>query len=168
MPNHRPEAVANRFLELAGDEGLTQLQIQKLVYIAHGWTLALYDQPLTRELPQAWDMGPVYLNLRKRLAHIGANNVRKKIRENDDSASIVFSNKNRGMEIKADFSEIEADIINQVWEIYGSLSGFKLSNLTHVNDGAWYNTYNDFGRNAEISNDLTKEHYRTLAKESSA
>ena len=51
MPNHRPEAVANRFLELAGDEGLTQLQIQKLVYIAHGWTLALYDQPLTRELP---------------------------------------------------------------------------------------------------------------------
>ena len=167
MPNHRPEAVANMFLELAGDKGLTQLQIQKLTYIAHGWTLALYDQPLTNELPQAWDMGPVYSNLRQRLAHVGANSVHNKIREYDHYPSTVFSNRNGGKEISADFSETEADIIRQVWDIYGSLSGFELSNLTHLNDSAWYRTYNEYGRNKEISNSLTKEHYKKLATEGS-
>lgn len=153
MPNHRPEAVANRFLDLAGDKGLTQLQIQKLTYIAHGWTLTLTDQPLIRELPQAWDRGPVYKSLWSKLAYAGSHAINKPLEGN-------------GLIITAKITADEESIIKQVWDVYGSLSGFRLSHLTHKADSAWHQTYyTENGRNKQISDRLTKEHYKKLANE---
>ena len=42
MPAWSPE-IANRFIALASADGraLDQIQLQKLVYIAHGWFLAI-------------------------------------------------------------------------------------------------------------------------------
>ena len=164
MNGHRPEAVANEFLEHAGVHGLTQLQIQKLVYIAHGWTLVIENKPLTNEQPEAWDRGPVYPNLRKRLVYTGSKPTSRKIHENDHDPITWFYEKARGKEIKAKFSAQESSIIENVWERYKTYDGFKLSNLTHQKDTAWYNTYHNDGRNHVISDDLTREHYEKLAK----
>lgn len=166
MPNHRPEAVANRFLELAGDEGLTQLQIQKLVYIAHGWTLAVCDEPLTSELPQAWDRGPVYPELRSRLAYAGSNKITKMIQEHDNNPFIFLQDQNRGQEYHADLNNVEKSIIEQVWQNYSGFDGFELSNLTHKVGTAWQITYSKYGRNIEIPNNLTKKHYKSLLEKS--
>ncbi len=39
--------IANEFLKMNGAMGrLTQMHLQKLVYIAHGWKLALVGEPL--------------------------------------------------------------------------------------------------------------------------
>ena len=77
MSYQRPEAVANEFLKRAGrgKADLTQMQIQKLVYIAHGWTLAIYDKPLTSIEPEAWDRGPVYPGLREKTTHAGSREI---------------------------------------------------------------------------------------------
>ena len=164
MNGHRPEAVANEFLEHAGVHGLTQLQIQKLVYIAHGWTLAIDDKPLMNEQPQAWDRGPVYPNLRARLVYTGSKPTSRKIHENDHDPITLFDEKVRGKEVKAYFSDKESNIIKYVWERYQDYDGFKLSNLTHQKETAWHKTYYEVGRNHVISDDLTKKHYDKLAK----
>ena len=64
MPRHDARAVANRFIELGqeGDTEFTQMQLQKLVYIAHGLNLALNNgEQLIREQVQAWDWDLLYL-----------------------------------------------------------------------------------------------------------
>ncbi len=58
-------AIANEFLDLAEKDSrkLTQMHVQKLVYFAHGWFLALKREPLVRERVEAWDYGPVIRQL---------------------------------------------------------------------------------------------------------
>src|ERR1700676_3931940 len=61
MKTHSALAVANWFLARAAADGksLDPMKLQKLIYFAHGWSLALTDIPLIEEHPEAWDYGPV-------------------------------------------------------------------------------------------------------------
>ena len=163
MPKQRPEAVANQFLRRAGKAGLTQLQLQKLVYIAHGWTLAFSDQPLTSIEPEAWRRGPVYPDLRHKISHVGSGPITDQIHENDANPFAVLAYENRGPVIVGQFNEIETRIIDLVWGRYGHLHGFTLSDLTHEKGGPWHTTYYGRGRNAAISNDVTYRYYFDLA-----
>ena len=68
------KAIANYFLELAAKHGekVTPLKIQKLVYIAHGWHLALYEKPLVYdEFAEAWEYGPVFPSIYHEFKHFG-------------------------------------------------------------------------------------------------
>ena len=50
--------IANDFIRLAATDGraFDQIQLQKLVYIAHGLCLARYGKPLTYDRPEAWKL----------------------------------------------------------------------------------------------------------------
>ena len=59
-----PDAVrlyelSERFFALAGD-GLTDRAMQKLVYYAQGFSVALLGHPIVTQEPKAWAAGPVY------------------------------------------------------------------------------------------------------------
>ncbi len=92
MPGHRVEAIANEFVKRARAEGraLTNMQLQKLPYIAHGWALALTSDELLSELPQAFPYGPVYRRLYDALKRYGAGKVTDFIYEGDGAAAIDF------------------------------------------------------------------------------
>ena len=68
--------IANQFIERAKRDGvvLTNMQLQKLVYIAHAWALAL-DQGLIYEPVEAWLWGPVIPSLFHNLGRYGAGEV---------------------------------------------------------------------------------------------
>jgi len=140
------ESVANAFLDLArrSEKSLTNMQLQKLVYIAHGYSLAKLRQPLFHNNIHAFEWGPVIPNLYKTLRHYGADEVK-------DYISTEAS------PISEDSAEME--IIREVWQDYGDFSGLELSDLTHRKGTPWSETWrnNQFG---VISDESIAEHYR--------
>jgi uncharacterized phage-associated protein len=170
MPNHRPEAIANAFLVKAnGSTNITQMKLQKLVYIAHGWMLGLSGQPLVDREPEAWDRGPVFPDLRSHVKMSGSKPIVDLIRENDDSPFAFLSEVGRGNAILAHLSDYEQQVIDHVWSKYGQMGAFKLSDLTHLPNTPWSKTYeNGSGRNSVIDNEMIREHYSKLAQTTSA
>ena len=140
------ESVANAFLDLARRSGkfLTNMQLQKLVYIAHGYSLAKLSQPLFHNNIHAFEWGPVIPNLYKTLRQYGAGEVKDYILTNEPP-------------IGEDSPEME--IIKEVWQDYGDFSGLQLSALTHRAGTPWSETWrtNQFG---VISDELIAEYYR--------
>lgn len=147
---HDSRVVANRFLTLAAERGdaLTPMQLLKLVYIAHGWMLGLYGRPLIRDDVEAWQYGPVIPRL---------YNAVRSFRSQPVVGPLQAMNEVLDPQ--------ELSIVDQVYDIYGKLSGPVLSRMTHAQNTPWQLTYkpNEFG--LDISNDIIEEHYRQKAAE---
>lgn len=139
-------AIANKFIELAKKEGklLTNMQLQKLVIIAHGYTLALRGHPLYHEKTYAWQWGPVVKELYQSLQKYGRDFVTEPISTND--------------KLSDDGEEME--IVRAIWKFYGHFTGSQLSALTHRPDTPWSITWElePFG---VISDSLILEHYKS-------
>ena len=133
-------AIANEFLYLAKRDGksLTQMQIQKLVYFAHGWNLAITGEPLVNERFAAWDYGPVVKSLWRAFKDFGSGPITKEARVPDWDSSVLawvtphISDGSRGEE-----NEFARALINKVWEEFGGYKAFELSEMTHLPDSPW-------------------------------
>src|SRR6476619_3832573 len=90
MPNVSM-AIANEFLKKPGALGvLTQMQLQKLTYIAHGWNLALNERRLVSDELEAWDYGPVYPMLYDHAKYFGKSPIPRLITDRDDDKIAFF------------------------------------------------------------------------------
>ncbi len=120
-------AVANAFLDLAWKEGrqLTNMQLQKLVYIAQGFSLALLNSPIYFDDTQAWRHGPVIPSLYEELGHYGSQPVTLPLQSYDSIGDIDHQN-----------------IIDLVYSKYGIFHGFTLSDFTHKQNTPWTSTWN--------------------------
>jgi uncharacterized phage-associated protein len=152
---HSARQVANRLLHLAQAEGrtLTPMQIIKLVYLCHGWMLGLYGRPLIEDEIQAWAYGPVIRDLYEVVRQFGSGPVRGPLSERTQPLP---------------FDDKEEDIIQQVYQGYGGMSGPALSRLTHAQGTPWSMTYEMLGQNSIISNDLIQDHFAFIAEQSPA
>lgn len=147
---HDSRVVANRFLDLAAKKGdtLTPMQLIKLVYIAHGWMLGLYGRPLIGDDVEAWQYGPVIPRLYSAVRQFRSQPVEGPIRADNEKLTAT-----------------EESIIDQVYEIYGGLTGPQLSRMTHAKGTPWQVTYKPGEFGLDISNDVIEEHYRQRAAE---
>ena len=61
MTTRDPRAVANWFIERGINEEypLTHIEVQKLLYFAHGWMLGIHGEPLVEGNWEAWRYVPV-------------------------------------------------------------------------------------------------------------
>ncbi len=139
--------VARQILWLAYKRGkiLTPMQLLKLVYISHGWMLALYDRSLFREPVEAWRYGPVEPNVYNAFKKFGGNQITEPLKDYSDH-----------------FDEYELDVMKQVVDAYSDYTGLQLSGLTHKDGSPWDMTISMLGSRAIIPNDLIKQHYRGL------
>ena len=142
---HSSEAVANKFLEKAGADGLDPMKLLKLTYLAQGWMLGLYGPPLIWNDVEAWRYGPVFREIYNRVAGRACVIDRLPISKTEK------------------FEADEADLVDQVWEKYGAKSGLQLSALTHAAGSPWDITYRKFGQNSVIPKTLIREYYAKKA-----
>ena len=163
--------VANRFLDLieGKDKFLTQMQLQKLVYFAHGWHLAIFDSGLTDDELQAWDYGPLYTDLWLATRKYGTKPVNEKIRNRDISINFLKVME----ENPSDFNEYchaplnhdQERLVERIFEIYGDLKAFDLSALTHQNGTPWYTIYvEQKSKRQVIPDNLIRNHFISLAR----
>jgi len=163
---YRAAAVANEFLDLADRDGrsITQIEIQKLTYFAHGWNLALKEQPLIGELIEAWRYGPVVRTLYDAFRQFGSDPITKKALSWGIGANGKF-----GCETPSIKSETASDdayaraLILNIWEKYGSLEPFKLVEITHLPDSPWRDAYDR--KLSYIPNDSIRKYFQSLMAE---
>lgn len=134
--SHAAIAIANEFIKLANANGksLTHMQLQKLVYLAHGWNLAVHNRPLIEDQVEAWQYGTVIRRLYEALKKYKAQPVSELINWGDD---IPCLEKNSGV-ASVELSLSERELLEKVWEVYGSFPAFKLSAITHDKNGPWH------------------------------
>ncbi|MDA7959251.1 MAG: DUF4065 domain-containing protein [Nitrosopumilus sp.] len=143
-----------------GGGRFTPLQIGKLVYISHGYTLALENRRLVRDRIEAWKYGPVVPAIYHALKHNGGSRVSR----------LQYSNTGVGSESmreRADFFESviglkDRGVIDRVLECYGHLTGRDLSGITHAKGTPWSECYRPDGLHISIPDGMIKKHYKGL------
>jgi uncharacterized phage-associated protein len=160
MPYHSSLEIANEFIRRAITDGrpITQMHIQKYVYLAHGWTLALTGSALINERFEAWDYGPVERRLYDALRGYGAQPIKRPIKYGDDTP---FRSDDGG-EAAADLSDDERKILDKIWNEYKDFEAFQLSALTHEIGTPWRGIYKK-GQNLIIDNVKIGDYFQDLA-----
>ncbi len=109
--------IADYFLAKQDEESgdtISNLKLQKLVYYAQGYHLAIFDKPLFDEEIEAWAHGPVVPVLYHRFKEYGA-------------ASIpAIPN--------LDLSKFDDEVqgfLDEVYDVFNQFSGWTLRNMTH-------------------------------------
>lgn len=129
------------------------LQVIKMTYLCHGWMLGLYHRPMSKQTVKAWQYGPVIPAVYHGVKRYGRNPVASPIQ------TPFFQ--------KANFDDLEEDLITQVVDMYGRFSGIQLSMMTHAQGSPWHIIWNKQGKGAEIPDSLIEEHFAAKAKEHS-
>lgn len=163
---YRSVEIANEFLRQPDAAGhLTQMQLQKLVYLANGWNWALNGEQLVEDPSEAWDYGPVYRDLYDHTKYFGKNPLENPITSEDSEAARVFGfSDGKAFPYTAKLTDREKAIVSHVWKRYGRLSGLQLSALTHQRGTPWFNAYMGHGKNSVIEQNAIREHFEELAQ----
>jgi uncharacterized phage-associated protein len=165
MP-HSADAIANYFLGRADheDRPLTPMHIQKLVYYAHAWYLALDDQgrPLINEPIEAWRHGPVIRSLYREFAGFGNRPVtRNAVELSSAELELVEPTIERERESSQLDEKLAKAVLDRVWEVYKAYSAVQLSNMSHGQDEPWKQISDRFmgriPRGIHIPNELIRE-----------
>jgi uncharacterized phage-associated protein len=141
------DAAANFFLSAAknASRGLTNMQVQKLVFYAQGWHLALDSagRPLISEQFEAWKYGPVVRSLYREFKPFGSGPITEFAREanfyQEDgkwqvSVYMPSVEDSSPADLDCDFARA---LLKKTWQLYGGYSAIQLSNMTHAENEPW-------------------------------
>lgn len=142
---------AKYFLQL-GDKAkrnMTHKKLQKLLYYAQAWSLALHDKILFKEPIEAWIHGPVVPQVYQHFKKFGFGQI-------TDNSTIDLTLINPHI-----------DLLNEVWRVYGKYDSDYLELLTH-NEDPWIFARNEIDVNkasqAVISHEIMRSYYSSLLK----
>lgn len=132
---HDAKAVANAILKRAWRSGraVTNLDLQKLVYLIHGHYIVETGQPLTSDQFEAWQFGPVQSDLYYALRQYEDRPVTEPVK--------AFNPVTRQ---SADIPDIEDQAFTRILDLhlarYLSMTAGQLVTLTHRQGSPWWET----------------------------
>lgn len=141
----RARDIADYFITLVDEdtgEVFTNLKLQKLVYYAQGFHLALYDKPLFNERIEAWLHGPVVPELYQ-------------IYKGYKSQPVPVS---EGFDV-SQFTEEVKELLNEVNLVYGQYSAWRLRDMTYE-ELPWQESYEKIDKT--ISHESLKSFFKDL------
>ena len=159
-------SVANYFVDksLKETKALKPLKLMKLVYIAHGYMLAMLGYSVFNQRfdkVEAWKFGPVIPSVYHSFKQYGNKPVGGKtgsftgVRLEDGECIVDY--------VEPTLTDEDAKMIcNFVWEKYGNYSDSTLVTMLHSPGTPWKDVYVE-GQNNVIPDDLTKEYYTRIS-----
>ncbi len=157
MSNYDPRDVANLVIRVAREIGVTtsNLAINKIVYFIHGNYLARFEEPLVDATIEAWQYGPVFREIYHSFKHYGDGAIQQMAPRIDpvDGKKKLFV---------AEIPVERLALIEKLIKDYLTIKPAKLVNMSHVEDGPWYEAWNYEGSvnpGMSISNESIKRHF---------
>lgn len=131
--------VADYFIARAHEVGepISNLKLQKLVYYAQAWHLALKNRPLIEADFEAWVHGPVNPSLYRRFRA----NAWKPIADEVPRPALPDDVRKH---------------LEEVWQVYGGLSALDLERMTHAEE-PWKIARGDLPPDALCDNEISPE-----------
>jgi uncharacterized phage-associated protein len=144
----RPAVLAAKRLCERSGWGLSNLELQKLLYLAHMAYLGrTVGRPLILESFEAWDLGPVVPALYHRAKAFGSGPVQN-----------VFHH------VTTDLQPDETSVIDGVYQGTRGLTPGQLVAITHWDGGAWAKHYSPRARGNIIPNKDILDEYRARVR----
>lgn len=148
------EDIARHLIALASVDSeptpITHLQVQKLLYYARGWSLALHETPLFAGTFEAWTHGPAVRELYARFKAFGSTPIPAAEGHVDETLSAN-----------------ERALVSWVWRRYGRFTAAALREMTH-REAPWRDARgalsSDAPSNAPISDQSLHAYFRSLAE----
>jgi len=127
-----PRAVANILLQEAGLRGfeVSNLKLQKLLFLCHAFYLVESGSPLVRGNFEAWQYGPVHREVYEAFKRFGAQPITEPAEKFDP-----VTGARSAVAPAADGSVLT--VVRKVLGFYGSRSPGELVKLTHAQNGPW-------------------------------
>ena len=127
------------------DDDITNLKLQKLLYYAQGFHLALFGKPLFEEDIKAWTHGPVVPEVYHKYKKYGKNPL--PVEGVDD--------------VMKNLTDDQIDFLYEIWSVFGQYSPWKLRDMTHQ-EKPWMDHEKDA---SVISKDELKDYFSTRVEE---
>jgi uncharacterized phage-associated protein len=111
--------VAEYFLLKSKEEdcGISNLKLQKLIYYAQAFHLAIFEKPLFNEEIEAWTHGPVCPAIYHEYKRFGSN--------------IIDLESQPNLNV---FTPEQVELLDEVNDVFGQFSAWKLRNMTHEDE----------------------------------
>jgi len=149
MPTNSASELAEAFLAFANEHGdlISNMKLQKLLYYAQGWYLALFDEPLFADRIEAWIHGPVVPAVWRHYQSFGFKPIES----------------NATREDLPELPESVWDHIEEIWKGYGRYSGYDLVAMTQA-ETPWLVARRGLNPTEVGSNEVTVEYLTSFFK----
>ncbi len=134
----------------AGDN-MTHLKLQKLLYYAQAWHLAMHGKELFHNRLEAWRHGPVCREIYARFRQLSWHPIPPTMMLTDPSL----------------LPREVHDFLDEVWEVYGQFSATKLEELTHQEEpwlAARAEAFPHHPSDSRITREMMQEYYGSRIK----
>ena len=152
MSDTTADLAADYLVHLSQESGdpLTNLKLQKLLYYAQGWYLALFGKPLFDDRIEAWPHGPVVPRVYGRFKDCRWNPIAREVAAPDLPAEVK-------------------DHLQEVMQVIGVNTAYQLERVTHY-EPPWRDARGnlpiDEPSNNEIGTESVKRYFSELLAES--